>query len=146
MPFSKILVAIDINDPDHARTALEAARSLIAPGTAGAKVHIFYVRHFLPVSYEGMITVDFDTQEIGEAQRVVDEWRARYDLADATFASRRGRVRDEVLDEAAHIGADLIIIGSHQPTLASRVLGSNAAAIVRNSPVSVLIARAGDAD
>ncbi|EQB12106.1 hypothetical protein L288_02930 [Sphingobium quisquiliarum P25] len=142
MAFSSILVAIDINDHDHARSALEAARAL---SVSGAKVHILYVRYFLPVNYEGMITVDFDTQEIGEAQRLIDQWKVEFGLEKATFVSRRGRVRDEVLDEAQHIGADLIVIGSHQPSLSSRVLGSNAAAIVRNSPISVLIARQGKA-
>lgn len=138
MAFSSMLVAIDIHDHDHAKSALEAAAALSA---GGAKVHILYVRYFLPVNYEGAITVDFDTQEITEAQRQVDEWKAEFGLTHATFASHRGRVRDEVLDEAQRVGADLIIIGSHQPSLSSRVLGSNAAAIVRNSPISVLIAR-----
>ena len=138
MPFSRILVAIDINDAPPAAAALHAAAAL---QPASSQVHILYVRHHLPISYEGLLTSDFDTQEVEEARRLIDEWKRRSGLPDATFVSRRGRVRDEVLEEAAHIGADLIIIGSHQPSLTSRVLESNASAIVRNSPVSVLVAR-----
>lgn len=141
MAFSRILVAVDIDDAKHAAAALEAARALKATQAGAGKVHILYVRHHLPVTYEGLLTSDFDTQEIEEARRLISDWKAEFGLADASFTTRRGRVRDEVLDEAGHIGADLIIIGSHQPSLSSRVLGSNAAAIVRNSPVSVLIAR-----
>lgn len=43
--------------------------------------------------------------------------------------------------EARAIGADLIIVGAHQPNAVPRLLGSNAERLVRESPVSVLIAR-----
>lgn len=141
MTFSKILVAIDIDEPDHAFAALEASRTLNVAQNRAGKIEIIYVRHHLPTSYDELLTTDFDVQEIEAARQRVAEWTARFELDGATFSSRRGRVRDEVLDEAAQIGADLIIIGSHQPSLSSRVLGSNAVAIVRNSPISVLIAR-----
>jgi len=141
MSYSSILVAIDINDANHARSALKAARFIKKGGSGGTKVHIFYVRYFLPHNYEGVITSDFDSQERTEALNLIAEWQSEFGLEDATVATHRGRVRDQVLDEAAQIGADLIIIGSRQPSLSSRLLGSNAAAIARNSPVSVLIAR-----
>ena len=145
MPFSRILVAVDIDDAEHAAAALTAAKALQAAQQGAGQVHILYVRHHLPVSYEGLLTSDFDTQEIEEARRLVGEWKEKFGLTDATFVSRRGRVRDQVMDEAEHMNADIIIIGSHQPSLGSRVFGSNAAAIVRNSPVSVLIARGASA-
>ena len=47
----------------------------------------------------------------------------------------------EVLAEAKAVGADRIIVGAHQPNAVSRLLGSNAERLVRESPVSVLIAR-----
>jgi len=43
--------------------------------------------------------------------------------------------------EARAIEAGLIIVGAHQPNAVSRLLGSNAERLVRESPVSVLIAR-----
>ena len=43
--------------------------------------------------------------------------------------------------EARAIEAGLIIVGAHQPSAVSRLLGSNAERLVRESPVSVLIAR-----
>nr|WP_065846130.1 universal stress protein [Sphingobium sp. Ndbn-10] len=141
MTFATILVAIDINDPEHSRSALEAARSLKASQAAATKIHILYVRYYLPVRYAELLSGDFDTQEIEEARRRIHDWKIEYGLEDANFVTRRGAVRDEVFEEARRSGADLIIIGSHQPSLSSRMLGSNASAIVRNSPISVLIAR-----
>jgi len=46
-----------------------------------------------------------------------------------------------VLSEAARLKADLVVIGSHQPSLTSKMLGSNASAIIHQSPVSVLVVR-----
>lgn len=58
-----------------------------------------------------------------------------------TIRVRVGSVAREVLAEAEAGGADLIIVGSHQPSAVSRLLGSNAERIVREAGVSVLVAR-----
>jgi nucleotide-binding universal stress UspA family protein len=52
-----------------------------------------------------------------------------------------GSVCNEVPDEAETIGADLVIVGSHTPSMATYLLGSNAATIVRHSKCSVLVVR-----
>jgi nucleotide-binding universal stress UspA family protein len=52
-----------------------------------------------------------------------------------------GSVYNEVLREADRIGADLIVVGSHRPTMATYLLGSNAATIVRHARCSVLVVR-----
>ncbi|MCC2654076.1 MAG: universal stress protein UspA, partial [Microvirga sp.] len=48
----------------------------------------------------------------------------------------------EVLDEAEQTGADLVVVGSHRPTMATYLLGSNASTIVRHAKCSVLVVRA----
>ena len=55
---------------------------------------------------------------------------------------RLGSVYNEVLDEAEKTGADLVVIGSHRPTMATYLLGSNASTIVRHAKCSVLVVRA----
>ena len=52
-----------------------------------------------------------------------------------------GGVYHDVLQEAEKIGADLIVVGSHRPTMATYLIGSNAAAIVRHAKCSVLVVR-----
>lgn len=52
-----------------------------------------------------------------------------------------GRVYEQVLDAADKCGADLIVVGAHMPDLTDRIIGPNAARIVRNARVSVLVSR-----
>ena len=52
-----------------------------------------------------------------------------------------GAAYEEILDAAEKCQADLIIVGAHKPDLASRILGPNAARVVRNAKVSVLVVR-----
>ena len=52
-----------------------------------------------------------------------------------------GTVYEEVLDAAGKCGADLILVGAHKPDFTDRVVGPNAARIVRNADVSVLVLR-----
>jgi hypothetical protein len=50
-------------------------------------------------------------------------------------------VYHEVLAEADAWGADLIIVGSHSPSMGTYLLGSNAQKIVRHANCSVLVVR-----
>lgn len=49
--------------------------------------------------------------------------------------------RDETLQLAQEIGADLIVVGSRRPNVKTYLLGSNAAAIVRHATTTVLVVR-----
>lgn len=141
MQFSTIIVALDISDPDNARAALARAGAIAG---AQGRLRLLYVRYHLPTRYSDLLASDFDLREKDEAVAILRQWCADLRIADdqVEIVTRRGRVRDEVLAEAERQGADLIVIGSHQPSLTSKLLGSNASAIVHQSPVSVLVVRA----
>lgn len=66
-------------------------------------------------------------------------------IADANLNARThvltGKVYDMILTEADALGADLILVGSHQPELQDFLLGANAARIVRHAKASVLVLR-----
>ncbi|MCI4589676.1 universal stress protein [Sphingobium sp. BYY-5] len=140
MPYATIIAAVDVNDPDLARAAIAGAAEVA--GKQGI-VHILYVRYHLPTRYSELLASDFDEREEAEALADMQTWAAEagLDTARTQFFTRRGRVRDEVMIEADRRKADLIVLGSHQPSLTSRLLGSNASAIVHQSPVSVLVVR-----
>lgn len=140
MRFSSIVVAVDVNDPDNGRAAVARAAALAAQD---GHLHLIYVRYFLPNRYSDLLATDFDEQEHGNAMEAMRQWSADAGLESGrvTLITRRGRVRDEVIAEAERANADLIVIGSHQPSMSSRLLGSNASAIVHHSPVSVLVVR-----
>lgn len=140
MRFATIIVAIDVNDPENGQAVLSRAAAIA--GTEG-RLHLLYVRYFLPSRYMELLVSDFDLREEEYALATMRQWcaAAGVDESQARFTTRRGRVRDEVIAEAAEQKADLIVVGSHQPSLSSRLLGSNASAIVHHSPVSVLVVR-----
>jgi nucleotide-binding universal stress UspA family protein len=52
-----------------------------------------------------------------------------------------GSVYDDVLQEAEKSAADLIVVGSHRPSMATYLIGSNAVRIVRHAKCSVLVVR-----
>ena len=54
-----------------------------------------------------------------------------------------GSAYDKVLEVAEKIGVDMIVVGAHRPDFKDRILGPNAARIVRNASVSVLVVRLG---
>ena len=54
---------------------------------------------------------------------------------------RQGGVYPEVIAEAQSWGADVIVTGSHRPAMSTYLLGSNASAIVRHAPCSVMVVR-----
>ena len=58
-----------------------------------------------------------------------------------SYTIRLGTPRDEALLQADERGADLIIVGSHRPSVKTYLLGSIAAGIVRHAKVNVMVIR-----
>jgi len=56
-------------------------------------------------------------------------------------AVREGNPSNEILKMAEEMGADLIIVASHQPGLADYLLGSVAGKVVRHAHCTVLVLR-----
>ena len=54
---------------------------------------------------------------------------------------RQGGIYHEILEEAAAIKADLIVMTSHRPAMRTYFLGSNAGHVVRYAKCSVLVVR-----
>lgn len=140
MRFTNIIVAVDVHDSENGRAALSRSAAI---AEADGRLNLLYVRYFLPQRYTELLASDFDLDEEADALKTMRQWcaAAGVDEARTRFITRRGRVRDEVIAEATEQNADLIVIGAHPPSLSSRLLGSNASAIVHQSPVSVLVVR-----
>ena len=79
--------------------------------------------------------------EKSELQRLA----APIDLPKAAISTvvRIGAVYPELLSEAEEWGADLIIVGAHKRSMATYLLGSSAAAIVRHAACTVMVVRSG---
>jgi nucleotide-binding universal stress UspA family protein len=140
--FKTILVPVDLGEVETAQPAIEKAIELAK--TAGGSLRLIYVRAIVPVTYMEFMPPAFDEDQQGEAEKRLAKLAAKVALPAERVSAvvRLGSVYNEVLDEAEQTGADLVVIGSHRPTMATYLLGSNAATIVRHAKCSVLVVRA----
>jgi nucleotide-binding universal stress UspA family protein len=139
--FRTILVPVDIDDVETSRPALDRAVALAE--ASGGTIRLIYVRSLVPVSFMEFVPPTFDTAQQGEAEKRLTALVQTLRLSKERVSSvvTVGGVYHDVLQEADKIGADLIVVGSHRPTMATYLLGSNAASIVRHAKCSVLVVR-----
>jgi len=140
--YSRILVPLD-GSPTASQGLAQALRLAKALGSALQLLHVVEVRRLL-------------VEATGQAppERLVDAWRLageRLLAAAAEEARRHGvdldavpaqRVSDLIVDEARRVGAGLIVMGTHgRRGLLRLAFGSDAEAVLRDSPVPVLLVR-----
>lgn len=141
--YKTILVPIDIEEDLLTEHALQHVEYLAK--MSGAKVHFF---HALPDASAFVTAYSFGIKEfenqaevkaIDKLKKIMSEIDIPLDRLNYTISF--GTPRDQVLQLAQEIDADLIIIGSRRPSVKTYLLGSNAASIVRYANISVMVAR-----
>ncbi len=140
--FKNILVAIDLDDESSWVKALPAAVEMAR--ASGARLHLISVVPGFGSSVVGQYFPEGTEKKIIEsAQHALHAFAEEHvdeGLRD-TCVIGNGSVYQEILDGAERIGADLIVVGSHRPSMRDYLLGPNAARVVRHAPVSVLVVR-----
>ncbi len=139
--FKKILIPIDLTELTIARPALNAAVEL-ALQSKGA-LRLITIETLLPASFMEYVPPEFDKSQEERAARALDEISAGLSIPKESMSHtvRFGSIYVEILAEADDWGADLIVIGSHRPSMATYLIGSNAKTIVRHAKCSVLVIR-----
>ena len=139
--YRNILVALDVNDPQNADAAMAHAGFLAR--TSGGQLHLLHVRLRLPKTYQRYLPENWNAENESECRSWLEERRKLADVPQdqINLHLRQGSVAEEILRLASGVRADLIIIGSHMPSTASRILGSNASAVIRDAQVNVLVVR-----
>jgi nucleotide-binding universal stress UspA family protein len=139
--FKTILVPVDLAEPATSAPALKRAVGLAE--ASGGSVRLIYVRSLLPVTYMEFVPPTFEAEQQADAQAELARIAADVALPPERVSTmvRLGSVYGEVLAEAEAIGADLVVVGSHRPSMATYLLGSNASTIVRHARSSVLVVR-----
>jgi nucleotide-binding universal stress UspA family protein len=96
-----------------------------------------------PVMLAEYVPPDFDVQQRKGAEEALAAITRECGLEGgrASGVVRQGGIYHEVLEEAAAIGADLIVMTSHRPAMRTYFLGSNAGHVVRYAKCSVLVVR-----
>jgi nucleotide-binding universal stress UspA family protein len=135
-----ILVPIDVAQTEAAATALELARDMAKTHAAG--VVLLNVLEQVPGYVAAQLPKSFHDDALADATGRLKEMAARHGLAEsAKIVVRDGHPSTEILEYAEKIGADMIVIASHDPGLADYFLGSVAARVVRHAHCSVLVVR-----
>jgi len=130
--FKTVLVPIDLDLDISWRKALPTAAELVR-------------------QFEGTLHVMTVVPEIDPNLRVTDKtFKSRFaDIVarnvpediPANTVMKHGSVHRQIRRVAEAIGADLIVMASHNPRMADYLLGSNAAQVVTHSRSSVLVVR-----
>jgi len=145
--YKRILVPID-----GSRTAAAGLREAIRLASGGgATIRLLHVMDPLPAiqGMEAIITDQLIENMEGFGEKVLKNAKAlvrRSGIgADAVFQKRAlGRASDEIVRQARKWRADIIVMGTHGRRGVSRILlGSDAEAVVRQSPAPVLLVRSG---
>jgi nucleotide-binding universal stress UspA family protein len=139
--FKKIIAPIDPADTAIARPALDAAARLAS--MSDGVIRLVSVRSLMPMTYMEYVPTDFDEITRSETEKTLNEVAAGIALPRDRISTkvRLGSIYGEVLEEAKEFGADLIVLGSHRPSMATYLLGSNATAVVRHALCAVLVVR-----
>ncbi len=135
--FKQILVPVEISHKERSGPMIEAAQSLAEDG---ANITLFNVVEDVP-SYVMVQMPESTIEEAKAAARMELKAIAAATGIEANVEVRRGRAHTVILAYANEVGADLIVVASHQPELQDYLLGSTAARVVRHATCSVLVTR-----
>lgn len=135
--YKNIIVPIDLDKPEKGKVMLDKVKEFV---DEGGKVTVVNVVEDMP----GLITAELPEELIQKAaltgrSSLVDMVKAAGLTADVQI--RSGRPHHAIINLADEIGADLILIASHDPGPRDYLLGSTAASVVRHAKCSVQVAR-----
>jgi nucleotide-binding universal stress UspA family protein len=139
--YKKLLVPVDLSEPDMAQHAIDAALTLVQ--SKEQQLRLLTVVPIVPVPLVEFMPVEFENHAREVSEQHLSDLGAKIPLegGQVSTAVRVGPIYPEVLSEAEDWGADLIVIGSRRPSMLTYLLGSNAKTIVGHALCSVLIVR-----
>src|SRR5437764_69281 len=118
--YKKILVPIDLADPDLAKPAVDTALMMAAPSEG--TIRLINVLPLTPVMLAEYVPPDFEVQQKKAAEDALAIMGSEIGLEPTRVSTivRQGGIYQEILEEAAASGADLIVMTSHGAQLRER--------------------------
>lgn len=143
--FKRVLVPIDLNEPDFSKGAIEAA--IREARLDEGEIHLMAV---MPGFNSPLVAGYFDASAVEKARNAVKEQLKAFAASSVpkdlhySLSVHEGQPADRIIFQAKHIGADLIVLTAHHRShLQEVLLGSNASRVVERAACSVLILRGG---
>jgi nucleotide-binding universal stress UspA family protein len=139
--YKRILVPVDLADPNLAKPALDSA-IMIAKAYDGT-IRVLNVLALTPVMLAEYVPPDFDLQQRKSAEEALAIIAKEVALEPGRVSAvvRQVGIYHEILEEAKAIQADLIVMSSHRTGVRTYFLGSEAGHVVRYATCSVLVVR-----
>jgi len=133
--YNHILVPMAL-DHGYGPQAMELAQKLRNDGGQITALHDYEKPQGMVTAYvdDGVVDQGFAAASEKLAARVADQSNTQAQ----TIMGHSGRT---IIDYAAEMGVDCIIMGSHKPGLIDFLLGSTAARVVRHAPCAVHVLR-----
>ena len=142
--YKDILVAIDHENESGWQRGLAVA--LAHCKAFGSRLHLLTVVQSLGVgNVSSFLPLDFEQKAIAK----INEWihGVAKDNVPADVPVQcivgSGKVHAEILRVADEVGADLIVVGGHDPQASDYLIGTNAARVAGHAKCSVLVVRGG---
>jgi nucleotide-binding universal stress UspA family protein len=139
--YQRILVPIDLADPNLAKPAIEVA--VMMANASNGILRLINVLPMTPVMLAEYVPPNFDVQQRTFAEDALRIAAKETGLAPARVSTivRQGGIYHEILQEAKEMNADLIVMSSHRTGIRTYFLGSEAGHVVRYATCSVLVVR-----
>ena len=139
--YQRILLPVDLADPNLAKPALETAVMLAK--SSGGSIRLINVLPVTPPMLVEYVPADFDDQQRRSAEEALSIIAGEIALAAGNVTSevRQGGIYQEILEAANEIEADLIVMSSHRAGVRTYFLGSVAGHVVRYAGCSVMVVR-----
>jgi universal stress protein G len=139
--YKKILVPVDLGDPNLAKPALQTA--VMMANATGGDLRLINVLAVTPALLAEYVPADFEAQQRRSAEEALSIIVSEVGLAAERVSSavRQGGTYQEILEEAKNFQADLIVMSSHRVGVRTYFLGSVAGHVVRYANCSVLVVR-----
>ncbi|MCT4610170.1 MAG: universal stress protein [Pelagimonas sp.] len=139
--YEKILLAIDLNDPEGAaRIAVKGAQ---LAQLAGGALHVVNVLPSMGMSMVGSaFGPEHTKQMVAEAHEALNTWAAgALEGHSVTTHMAQGSIYDQILKTAQTLEVDLILVGANRPELKDYLIGPNSARVTRHAAQDVLVVR-----
>lgn len=139
--YHRVLVPIDLADPNLAKPAIESAVMMAA--SSNGVLRMINVLPLTPPMLAEYVPADFDAQQRDSAEEALRIVARETGLPPDRISTvvRQGGVYHEILEEAKAMNADLIVMSSHRTGVRTYFLGSHAGHVVRYATCSVLVVR-----
>ena len=139
--YQRILVPVDLADPNLAKPALETA--VMICNSTGGDIRVMNVLPVTPIMLAEYVPPDFEAQQRKSAEEALTIIAGEVTVKSGRVTStvRQGGIYQEILEEAKDMNADLIVMSSHRVGVRTYFLGSQAGHVVRYASCSVMVVR-----